>query len=198
MKGIDEEIQRLVSGDSILFGVAMVVILLYLSLTLGRLDRLNARFYLAWSGVVTVLLSLIVAFGITSYLKLDANAIVFLLPFILVGVGVDDMIVMVHCFDSYRECTDLTLRMRKTLTTAGSAITLTTMTSVLAFLTGIFSPLPGVQSFCANALVAFAWTFVLSITLFPSFVVLDQRRVEANRHAIFLYTLVRHEDSHLC
>ena len=67
MRCVDDEIQRLVSGDSVLFGVSMSSILLYLSVSLGKIDIIESRFLLAWSGIVTVMLSLAAAFGTVSY-----------------------------------------------------------------------------------------------------------------------------------
>ena len=100
------------------------------------------------------------------------------------------MIVIVHYFDSHASILNLEERMRQTMVHGGSAVTLTSLTAIFAFLSGVFIPLPGVQSFCANALVAFLWTFVLSITLFPALLVMDFRRVQQRRHFLFIWKIL--------
>lgn len=70
---IEEEVSRLVSGDSTLFGGAIMLILIYLSLTLGKLDVVESRFLLAWSGIATIMLSVLAAFGtVRAYRSLGA------------------------------------------------------------------------------------------------------------------------------
>jgi len=39
-------------------------------------------------------------------------------------------------------------------------------------------------SFCLCAYLAFAWDFVLNVTFFPALIVIDQRRIDAKRHAV--------------
>lgn len=100
------------------------------------------------------------------------------------------MIVIVHHFDQFSHVTNMEERMTMTMKEGGSAVTLTSMTAIFAFIGGLVLPLPGVVSFCANAMVAFAWTFFLSITFFPAMLVLDQRRIDKQHHFLFFWKKV--------
>lgn len=100
------------------------------------------------------------------------------------------MIVVVHYFDKFSHIKDIETRMKKTMEQAGHAMTLTSLTAVLAFVSGVFIPLPGIVSFCWNAVISFLWTYILSITMFPAFLILDYRRVQANRHFFFVWKTV--------
>ena len=53
---------------------------------------------------------------------------------------------------------------------------MTSFTAVVAFLVGAFVDLPAVRSFCVCAGLAFAYNFVLNVTFFPAFLLLDEHR----------------------
>jgi predicted RND superfamily exporter protein len=64
----------------------------------------------------------------------------------------------------------------ETLSKAGVSILLTSFTSIVAFMVGAFTDIPAVVYFCRNAALSFTWCFVLNVTLFPSLLVIDERR----------------------
>ena len=65
--------------------------LIYISLTLGRkLTCIEARIWLGLSSIVIMLCAMIMGVGIGCMFQLDINILVTLIPFILLGVGVDD------------------------------------------------------------------------------------------------------------
>ena len=43
-------------------------------------------------GVLAVLLGVAMAFGFASYVQIDASSLVFILPCVLIGVGIDCML----------------------------------------------------------------------------------------------------------
>ena len=99
----------------------------------------------------------------------------FLIGFILAGVGVDDMIV-VEQFHSNAKKSGKGNVLQRTMADAGLAVFLTSLTAVVAFLVGAFVDLPAVRSFCVCSGLAFGYNFVLNVTFFPAFLLLDERR----------------------
>lgn len=73
----------------------------------------------------------------------------------------------------------------------GSSILLTTLTSTLAFALGAVSSIPAVQYLVMYAFPTILVDFLFQITFFVALIVLDQRRVEANRRDCRCYCPVK-------
>ena len=71
--------------------LAMLLMLLFLMTTLGRLTCVSARTWLAFTALLIMLCAVIVGFSVSLCLGAERNSIVPLVVFILLGVGVDDM-----------------------------------------------------------------------------------------------------------
>ena len=76
-------------------------------------------------------------------------------------------------------------RIRKALSYAGPSLTITTLTTCLAFACGMFSSLEALRSFCLYATVCVALIYVNNMTFFLSVVVWDTRRVEHRKTDCF-------------
>ena len=90
-RAFDDEISRLLSNDIPIFFLALFCMLIYLMFTLGKLSCIGARPWLATSAMIVMVLALIMGFGIGMLTQTTFNTICALVPFILLGVGVDDM-----------------------------------------------------------------------------------------------------------
>ena len=92
-----------------------------------------------------------------------------ILPFVLLGIGVDDAFVIANAFDREREGVSresedddaLVKRGARALARAGASITVTSATDLVAFAISATSSLPALASFCAFASVCifFLWAF---------------------------------------
>ena len=178
------EFVRLVFVDAPVLVVAFVVMLLYLSLTFGKLNCVETRFLLAMSSLLATICALIIGMGLGCAFGWDINTIVLLIPFILLGVGVDDGIIIVETLehtpipdsdeeedDDDDEDNDNNHNKDKQLAIAmehsGMSISLTSFSSVVAFTVGaITSTLPGIIAFCGYAALCFAANFGLVVFFF--------------------------------
>ena len=88
---MDDEISRMLEEDILTCGAAFVVMLVYLMFTLGKLSCIHAKPWLALSAVLILLGAIAVGFSISLCTGFAFNSVILLVPFILVGVGVDDM-----------------------------------------------------------------------------------------------------------
>lgn len=90
-RSFDDEISRVLLGDIPIFMMALLIMLLYLMFTLGKVSCIAARPWLALSAIWVMLCALFVGFSIAICTGTTFNTIVMLVPYILLGVGVDDM-----------------------------------------------------------------------------------------------------------
>ncbi len=74
-----------------MFGAALLLMVVYLMSTLGKLSCFGARPWLALSAVIILLGAIIVGFSISLCCGTTFNSMVMMVPFILLGVGMDDM-----------------------------------------------------------------------------------------------------------
>lgn len=94
-------------------------------------------------GLMSVGMAFVSAIGLCSYLGISYGPVHTSLPFLLMGLGVDDMFVMMACWKkvqrehpSPRDPSTLPERMGMMLQMAGSSITITSFTDVVAFIIG--------------------------------------------------------------
>lgn len=104
-----------------------------------------------------------------------------MLPFIIFGVGLDDTFIIMGAYFRTDPSKDIVKRIEETMEEVGLSITLTTITTMVAFALGFESSVPSIRWVCIYAFLSIGIDFVFQITLFVAFVVLDERRVKANR-----------------
>jgi len=168
-------------GDLAYVGGSIVIILLYLVLQF-RVDCtcVGSRVGLALAGGLTVGLSLGFAYGIGS-LMAPYTTVHSVLPFILAGVGVDDLFVIANEFSLTDRKKHRKYRLAEALKHGGSSITVTSLTDFLAFFIGSSTSLPAFSAFCQWAGLAILGVYILACTFFSACVVLDASRQEAHR-----------------
>lgn len=131
-------------------------------------------------------MGIVVSFGFCSGIGLVYGPMHNVIPFLLLGIGIDDMFVIVQCWDNLfsKGHKDLPLgeKISKTLAQSGVAITITSVTDVVAFAVGGSTILPALRSFCFFAAVGIFAVFFFQCTFFVAVMVIDQRRVESNRN----------------
>lgn len=104
-----------------------------------------------------------------------------LVPFVIFGVGLDDTFIIVGSFARTDPNKSIEERISATMQDIGLSISVTTLTTSFAFGLGSLSNIPAVRWVCFYSLTAIAVDFIYQITLFVAFLVLDERRVQANR-----------------
>jgi Niemann-Pick C1 protein len=99
-----------------------------------------------------------------------------LLPFLLLGIGVDDMFVICNAVDQTDINKPTLDRIQEAFAHAGPSITLTSMTDAIAFFCGSSSSIMALKSFCVFAGLSIAMLFYGIITIFSAVLVFDMRR----------------------
>ena len=176
-----------IRGDIVLMNIAYYIMIIYMSINLGRLPcrgecpNPESRVLLALSSVLAILLSMGSAFGFCALAGFIWSPVHSVLPFVILGLGVDDSFVIVNAFDQTNRNEPIPMRMRKALAHAATSITVTSLTDFVAFAISTSSALPALSSFCMYAAMAILFLFMMQITFFSAAVCLDEERQQA-RH----------------
>ena len=117
-----------------------------------------------------------------------------MLPFVVYGVGLDDTFIITGAYFRTDPKKSILTRVNDTMDEVGLSISLTTITTMLAFALGCLSSIPAIQWLCLYAFVTIGFDFIFQITLFTAFVVLDEQRVQANRRDICFCIQVQSEE----
>ncbi|XP_046483192.1 patched domain-containing protein 3 [Neodiprion pinetum] len=176
-----QDIAKLIGG--------IMLMSFYVQVILSRFNWVEWRFCLTSAGLMCVGGAFIIAVGICSLAGVPYGPVHTSLPFMLMGLGVDDIFVMMAAWDQLHSneqnhVRPVTERIALMLSHAGSSIFITSLTDVVAFVIGASTILPSLQSFCIYAAVGVFVTFLLQITFFVAFFTLDTKRIEAKRNGI--------------
>ncbi|KAK2582155.1 hypothetical protein KPH14_004514 [Odynerus spinipes] len=169
--------------------IGIILMFFYVQFILSNFNWVEWRFCLTATGLLCVGGAFIISVGLCSAIGIPYGPVHTSLPFMLLGLGVDDLFVMmaswkqIHSSEENREKL-LHERIGLALGHAGSAICITSLTDVVAFIIGASTILPSLQSFCIYAAVGVLVTFLLQITFFVAFFTLDAKRIEQKRNGI--------------
>ncbi|XP_056095284.1 patched domain-containing protein 3-like [Rhinichthys klamathensis goyatoka] len=172
------------NSDSIipLFSVTYVLAITISILSCLRLDCVRTKVWVAAFGVVSAGMAVLASFGLLLFCGMPFAMTVETAPFLILGVGVDDMFIMISCWQKTEVHKAVELRLAETYKEAGVSITITTLTDVLAFYIGLMTPFRSVQSFCMYTSTALLFCYIFNITFFGACLALNGRREKGNRH----------------
>ena len=189
-RSFSDEFGGAITGDLALVQVSYVVVFLFLGANMGTRITCGtgSRWTMSLAALVLVILSTGAGFGLSSIFGLFFGPVHSLLPFILLGIGVDDAFVIVNAFNRERKKKvtaetneDITKRCSRGLARAGASITVTSMTDLVAFGISSSSSLPALASFCAYAAISIFFLWFFASTFFTATLVFDERRQRDNR-----------------
>ncbi|XP_077288110.1 NPC intracellular cholesterol transporter 1-like [Arctopsyche grandis] len=167
----------------------------YIQLILSKFNWVEVKFTLGSVGLLCVGLALLVSCGICSVIGIPFGPVHNSLPFLLMGLGIDDMFIMKACWeqlDEYERTLPLPDQIGLMLQHAGASIIVTSFTDIVAFSVGAITVLPSLQSFCIYAAVGVFFIFIFAVTFYVAIFVLDLRRMAAKRNGVLL--CIKHPD----
>lgn len=101
------------------------------------------------------------------------------------GIGIDDTFVMLAAWRRTSMKLSVPERMGLMLSDAAVSITITSVTDMVSFWIGIFSPFPSVRIFCTYSGFAVCFIFVWHITFFAGCMAVSGYCEEKNLHSMF-------------
>eukprot|EP00658_Telonema_sp_P-2_P014428 TRINITY_DN15482_c0_g12_i2.p1 TRINITY_DN15482_c0_g12~~TRINITY_DN15482_c0_g12_i2.p1 ORF type:complete len:926 (-),score=215.55 TRINITY_DN15482_c0_g12_i2:272-3049(-) len=181
-----DEFGSAIQGDVVLINVAVMLLLGYCMLSIGKLRRGETRFTITLIGVTSIGLAAISGIGLVNgYAGVMYTPLHSVLSFLLLGLGVDDMFVICAAFDATDPADPIPKRLSNSLRHSGSNVTLTSLTDTLAFLIGSSTIIPALRAFALTAGVCIFFIWVYQVLLFAPCLAIDERRRAAGRNDLW-------------
>uniref|UniRef100_A0A8C5S5U3 Patched 2 n=1 Tax=Laticauda laticaudata TaxID=8630 RepID=A0A8C5S5U3_LATLA len=155
-----------------------LLMLAYACVTLLRWDCSKSQGAVGLAGVLLVALSVAAGLGLCSLLGISFNAATTqVLPFLALGIGVDDMFLLAHAFTE----TSQHERTGECLRRSGTSVALTSVNNMIAFFMAALVPIPALRAFSLQAAVVVVFNFAMVLFIFPAILSLDLHRRENKR-----------------
>ena len=75
---------------------------IYTAVMLGKLNCVEVRMFLTIAGISSIVMGLVIAVGISSVLGFPYTPMHAILPFLCLGIGIDDMFVIMQCLSNIK------------------------------------------------------------------------------------------------
>lgn len=188
---VDLESAESIGGDIILFVVAIQIICLLAIVFNYRTQWVENKMWVAVPGLLSTCLAIPCAFGILGWFGVRTNSVVAVAPFLLLGIGVDDMFVLVRAFDLTPKELSVEKRIVMTMEGAGVGIFFTSVTDFLAFMIGFSSPYPAIRAFCLYSGSGVLFDFIFQCTMFMAFLTAQAERERDGKFVSFPWCCCR-------
>ncbi|KAI5641695.1 patched family domain-containing protein [Phthorimaea operculella] len=181
---LDHELEKNTRTVVPFFSSTFILMGIFSIVTCMMADWVRSKPWLGLLGNISAVMATAAAFGCAIYLGIPFIGINLAAPFLMIGIGIDDTFVMLAAWRRTSPKLPVPERMAIMLSEAAVSITITSVTDMLSFFIGIFSPFPSVQIFCMYSGLAVCFTFVWHLCFFSGCVAISGYREKANRHTI--------------
>ncbi|KYK69011.1 patched family protein [Toxoplasma gondii TgCatPRC2] len=144
-------------------------------------DLYRNKLFSALMGFGAAFMGLGAGMGIVAYMGMPMVPTVLICPFLVLGIGVDDMFVVMNCYCVSYTIHDPEERCIQALRISGLGISITTLTNLISFGVGAFSAYMSIRNFCVYSAMALFMGYVFVLTFFFPTLCIDARREECAR-----------------
>ncbi|XP_029156684.1 patched domain-containing protein 3-like isoform X2 [Nylanderia fulva] len=184
LRSYQDMLHQVINSNMTVLFCGMSLITIYVIVMIGRCNAMQQRIYLSLMGISVVGQAVLSAYGICYYMGFSYGPVHPILPFLLLGIGVDDMFVIMQSLETMSETDkslDISTRIAKSIQISGMSITVTSFTNMVAFAIGMTTVMPFLKSFCMFAAMGILFLYIYEITFFVSCLVYDERRLAAKK-----------------
>ncbi|CAI4228550.1 unnamed protein product [Auanema sp. JU1783] len=191
---VSEEVRRTGILAMPLMGVTFLIILVFTVITTLKKNPVKSKTMESILGVICPILSLVASFGHLFWMGFEYLPIVTVVPFLILAIGVDDVFIFIHAWHRTNDKKTVRDRMAETLADAGPSISITSLTNLLSFGIGIFTPTPAIYTFCVFISVAVVYDYIYQIFFFSAVLVIGGEREAQNKNAYFWWIVEKPEE----
>ncbi|XP_067141308.1 patched domain-containing protein 3-like [Centruroides vittatus] len=129
------------------------------------------------------------AFGLLLYCGMEYVDINMAIPFLMLGIGIDDSFVLLSAWRRTNSNDEVKKRMGDSYSEAAVSVSITSLTNILSFCTCLTIPYRVVQIFGTYCAVSLVFDYVYQIFFFGGIMALEGYREKRNLHPLFLFPL---------
>ena len=145
-RSLDDAIAESSGSDITLVSITFTLMISFASFMLGKfLNPLTGHSLLANAGVFGVALGILAGFGVAMWFRVPFVSIVGVLPFLVLGIGIDDMFIMVDELDRQPREMTMIQTIKAVMKHSGATVTMTTMTDLVAFAVSTSTSFPAIK-----------------------------------------------------
>ncbi|XP_065907538.1 protein patched homolog 1-like isoform X2 [Dysidea avara] len=164
-----------------LLATGYVLMVLYCAAAFFKCDSMQSRCGVGLMGVFIVILGSAAALGITAWAGLKFTGFTTqIYPFLVLGLGVDDMFVIVGTFLEIEQrkgrSTSIKELIKDTMVIVGPSITLTSVTNFAGFLMCYIIPFITLRGFVVEVAVAITLNYIGLVIGMPCYLIIDYYR----------------------
>ncbi|XP_071952262.1 protein patched homolog 1-like [Antedon mediterranea] len=137
-------------------------------------------------GVLLISATVVASLGFCAFIGIQFNASTTqVLPFLALGLGVDDMFLLVHSSASLPAEMPTLIKTGELLKRTGVCVFMTSLNNMGAFLLAAIIPIPALRSLCIQFAIIVVFNFLSVILIFPAILAVDLDRRDKKRVDIF-------------
>lgn len=178
-RSLDDAVSESTSSDTGLVAVTFALMITFACTMMANFrNPIRGHALLGIAGIFAVVLGTGAGFGVVMLAGTPFISMVGVLPFLIVGIGIDDMFILVDALDRQDLRMPVSDTIRMVMSHTGVTITMTTVTDLVAFAISTSTQFPSVRYFCIYAAVSITFAYLLMVTFFVGIMVLDVRRIK--------------------
>ena len=145
-RSLDDAIAESSGSDITLVSITFSLMITFACVMLGKfLNPLTGHSLLANAGVFAVALGILSGFGLAMWCRVPFVSIVGVLPFLVLGIGIDDMFILVDELDRQPREMSKTDIIKAVMKHSGATVTMTTLTDLVAFAVSTSTSFPAIR-----------------------------------------------------
>ncbi|GAB6025722.1 hypothetical protein CHUAL_011706 [Chamberlinius hualienensis] len=175
--------------------LSFTLMLVFTAVSCMKFDCVQSKSWLGMMGALCTTLGITSAYGLLIYCGVGFTGINFAIPFLALGIGLDDTFVMISCWK--QTSTELTVsqRLQKTMEKAGISISITSATDFFSFWIGTITPFEAVRIFCIYIATTISFIYLCHVTMFAACMALAGYLEQQNRHGVIFIKVNTKQDA---
>ncbi|XP_023235279.1 patched domain-containing protein 3-like [Centruroides sculpturatus] len=169
--------------------LAIIAVLVFSTLTCLFNNWIESK---PWIGVIALTsggMALTSSFGLILYCDIPLTVAVGSIPFLILGIGMDDAFVFLAAWKKTDSKNSVTDRMLYVYSESAISVTITSITNLIAFSSGLLAPYRIIRYFCTYASVTVIFCYVYQITFVGACMALFGYLEKQNRHSLLFVQL---------
>ena len=186
-RSVDDAIGESTGSDARLVSVTFILMISFACIVSGNIrESTRSHSLLSLFGVVAVVYGIAAGLGFGMWLQLPFISMVGVLPFLVLGIGLDNMFLIIHELDRIPLEWPVNQRISHALSQTGPTVTMTSVTNVVAFAVSTLTAFPAIRIFCIYASLCITFAYLFIITFFVAAAKFDADRIKAGKIDVLL------------